>query len=178
MADDDLRRVLAEIQRRGGIGPLDLDDAIAHAEAYVEALPDDCATLIDLGSGGGLPGVVIAVRRPEIDVLLVERRAARADLLRYAVRALQMIDHVQVTERDARDLRSVLAGPVDAVTARSFAAPEVLIPLAATLLRADGVLVMSDPPDRAARWTPEQLLSWRFAEDGRVDGVRRLRRST
>jgi 16S rRNA (guanine527-N7)-methyltransferase len=178
MADDDLRRILAEIQRRGGIGPLDLDEAIAHAEAYVEALPDNCASLIDLGSGGGLPGVVIAVRRPEIEVLLVERRAARADLLHYAVRALQMVDHVQVTERDARDLQVMLPGPVDAVTARSFAAPEVLIPLAATLLRPDGVLVMSDPPDRAARWTPEQLMNWGFTENGRVDGVRRLRRST
>lgn len=178
MADDDPHRVLAEVQRRGGIGPVDLDAAIAHAEAYAEALPPACSTVVDLGSGGGLPGVVIAVRRPEIDLLLVERRATRADLLRYAVRALRLADHVRVTERDARDLHSILLGPVDAVTARSFAAPDVLMPLAAGLLRAGGALVVSDPPDRVARWTPEQLVSWGFVEDGRVDGVRRLRRFT
>ena len=178
MADDDLRRILAEIQRRGGIGPVDLDAAITHAEAYAVALPEGCATVVDLGSGGGLPGVVIAVRRPEVRMLLVERRATRADLLRYAVRALHLVDRVEVTERDARDLSVALDGPVDAVTARSFAAPEVLIPLAATLLGPAGVLLLSDPPDRTPRWTPEQLLSWGFAEDGRVEGVRRLRRST
>jgi 16S rRNA (guanine527-N7)-methyltransferase len=178
MADDDLRRILAEIQRRGGIGPVDLDVAITHADAYAAALPEGCSTVVDLGSGGGLPGVVIAVRRPEVEVLLVERRATRADLLRYAVRALQLIGRVAVTECDARDLQSVLTGPVDAVTARSFAPPDVLIPLAAPLLHPGGVLLLSDPPDRAPRWTPEQLLSWGFSEDGRIEGVRRLRRST
>lgn len=175
MADDELRRILAEIQRRGGIGPVDLDDAIAHAADFAAALPHDCVNVIDLGSGGGLPGLVVAVRRPELNLVLVERRAKRADLLRYAVRALGL-ERVTVTESDAQALAAGLSAPADAVTARSFAGPEVLIPLAARLVRSGGVLVVSDPPDRASRWTPEQLQSWGFAEDGHTGACRRLRR--
>jgi 16S rRNA (guanine527-N7)-methyltransferase len=117
------------------------------------------------------------MRRPEVRLLLVERRAKRADLLRYAVRALRLTDRVEVTECDAYALAATLSEPVDAVTARSFAAPEVLIPLAATLVRGGGVLVVSDPPDHEPRWTAAQLADWGFTEDGRVGASRRLRRS-
>ena len=82
-----LRHVLTEIQRRGAIGRVSIDEAIAHADEYVAALPDDLhgGELVDLGSGGGLPGLVIVARRPDLRVTLVERRDKRADLLRFGV---------------------------------------------------------------------------------------------
>jgi 16S rRNA (guanine527-N7)-methyltransferase len=176
MPDDDLRRLLGEIQRRGAIGPVDLDDAIHHAADFVLALPDGPLSVIDLGSGGGLPGLVIAARRPDVALLLVERRAKRADLLRYAVRALGVADHVVVTETDAARLGSTLTGPADVVTARSFGAPQVLMPIAASLVRSGGMLVVSEPPDRQSRWDVAELLTWGFDELDHVGGVRRLLR--
>src|SRR5438045_1711847 len=71
---DALARVLEEIQRRGGIGRVPIDDAIAHARQFVVALPIESGVLLDLGSGGGLPGLVIAVEAPAWHVVLVERR--------------------------------------------------------------------------------------------------------
>jgi hypothetical protein len=98
-----LHHVLTEIQRRGAIGRVSIDEAIAHAEQYVAALPDDLhgGELVDLGSGGGLPGLVIIARRPDFRVTLVERRDKRADLLRFGVRGLGATDRAEVVAADA-----------------------------------------------------------------------------
>ena len=53
--------------------------AVAHADAFAAALPSSAA-VVDLGSGGGLPGLVIAVRRPDLRLTLVERRAHAAPI--------------------------------------------------------------------------------------------------
>jgi 16S rRNA G527 N7-methylase RsmG len=142
---DRLTRVLRDIQRRGGIGPTTLDAAIAHSEEFLAALPVAAATLVDLGSGGGLPGLVIAVRRPQLRVDLVERRGARADLLRYAVRTLELAGRVRVRETDVRTL--VDAGETfEVVTARSFATMPTTLRLAAVLTSAGGRILISQPP--------------------------------
>lgn len=159
--DDDLRRVLGQIQRRGGIGPVDLGDAIEHAERYVRSIPSRVRTVIDLGSGGGLPGLVVAVRRPHVHLELVERRAKRADLLRFGVRALGLGDRVSVFDRDVEDL--LAADPprqVDVVTARSFAPLPTALAVAARVLVPGGRCLVSAPPDTdvapdvGGPWTP------------------------
>ena len=99
-----LLTVLAGLQDRGAIGTTSLDDAVVHAERYVALLPLGPLTVADLGSGGGLPGLVIAVRRPDLSMVLVERRLARADQLRRAVRALGVTDRVEVHADDVRTL--------------------------------------------------------------------------
>ncbi|MCU1360177.1 MAG: rsmG, partial [Ilumatobacteraceae bacterium] len=96
MADDDLIRVLSEIQRRGAIGRTSLPDAIEHSDKFVALVPTDARSLVDLGSGGGLPGLVVADRRRDLRVVLIERRAKRVDLLRFGVRALGLADSVTV----------------------------------------------------------------------------------
>jgi 16S rRNA (guanine527-N7)-methyltransferase len=174
--DNELRRVLTELQRRGAIGPVDIDAAIEHAVDFVSALPDATRLVVDLGSGGGLPGLVIAARRRDVELVLVERRAKRADLLRFAVRALDVADRVVVTETDATRVADSLAITADAVTARSFGAPGVVMPIAASLLLPGGFLLVSDPPDRMSRWSPDELAAWGFEEYDHVGGVRRLRR--
>jgi hypothetical protein len=157
----DLRRVLGEIQRRGAIGRVDLGDAIEHADRYAAAVPSTARTAIDLGSGGGLPGLVIAVRCPDVALTLVERRAKRADLLRYGVRALGLAARVTVLDVDV----AVLMGDpdrerVDLVTARSFAPLPQVLEVARQLLSATGVCVVSTPPlatepPRVPGWTGE-----------------------
>jgi len=63
MADDaPLLAALAVIQARGAIGERALVEAVAHADRFVALIPPDARTLVDLGSGGGLPALVIAWR--------------------------------------------------------------------------------------------------------------------
>lgn len=177
MADDQLRRVLGELQRRGASGPTDLDAAIRHAAAFVDVLPPEPHRVIDLGSGGGLPGLVIAVRRPDVDIVLVERRTKRADLLRYAVRALDLEAHVVVTEVDALRLRMSGVSPARVVTARSFGSPRAVMAVADDLVEPGGTLVVSEPPDRPQRWAEVLEQYPAFADAGLVGGVQVIRRS-
>ena len=109
-ADDRLLAALAVIQSRGAIGERSLTEAIAHADQFVHVLPAHAGSLVDLGSGGGLPGLVIAVRRPDLTITLVERRATRADLLRRAVVSLDIDYRVSVFAGDVRDLAGTLPG--------------------------------------------------------------------
>jgi 16S rRNA G527 N7-methylase RsmG len=92
------------------------------------------------------------------------------------VRALGVADHAVVTETDAARLGPTLTAPADVVTARSFGAPQVLMPIAAPLLLSGGLLVVSEPPDRQSRWDAADLLTWGFDELDHVGGVRRLLR--
>ncbi len=172
-SDAALLAALSAIQARGAIGEASLEHAIAHADRFVVALPSSARTLADLGSGGGLPGLVIAVRRPELAVTLVERRHSRADLLSRAVGALQLTDRVTVLADDVRVLAERSPRSFDAVTARSFAAPPITARWAGRLLRSGGVLVVSEPPQESAdRWPDSVLVAAGLVDQGREQGVR------
>ena len=174
---DRLTLILSEIQRRGGIGRGDIAVAIAHAQQFVDAAGDP-DTMIDLGSGGGLPGLVLAVRLPTVAVTLIERRAKRADLLRYGVHALDLSSRVQVVESDVRTFAQT-AVPVDLVTARSFAAPVQVLTLASPLLREGGMLLVSEPPSSPQdRWDGDVAGSLGFRDLGQQGAVRRWARHT
>jgi 16S rRNA (guanine527-N7)-methyltransferase len=170
--DSSLLSALRAIQARGAIGESSLEVAIVHAEQFVAALPAAVSTLVDLGSGGGLPGLVIAVRRPDIAVTLVERRQSRADLLSRAVRSLDL-QQVTVIAGDVRRVGDTHSGAFDAVTARSFAAPPITVQWAGILLRAGGRLVVSEPPaDDDERWPAAMLTAAGLVDQGREQGVR------
>ncbi len=178
-----LHRVLSEIQRRGGIGRVVIDEAIAHAELFVTALPDEVngGRLVDLGSGGGLPGLVIAASRPDLEVTLVERRDKRADLLRFGVRGLGAMGSVRVISGDVHAVVRGEAGKFDVVTARSFGPVADVLRIAEMLLRPGGCLIVSEPPPGSDR-LPKADVSATMVDDGRVDGragaVHRWRRSS
>ena len=176
MTDDDaLLAALSVMQAHGAIGETSLEQAVAHAEQYVTALPPSVRVVADLGSGGGLPGLVIAVRCPELLVTLIERRRSRADLLSRMVRALSLTDRVKVVAEDVRLLAAKVPHSFDAVTARSFAAPAITARWAGALLRNGGVLVVSEPPDDCIdRWPVEALLAAGLVDLGREQGVRKF----
>ena len=177
--DTALRRVLLEIQRRGAIGGGPIDEAVAHAEQFAAALPswvEAGARVVDLGSGGGLPGLVLVSRRPDLRITLVERRAKRADLLMYGVRALDATDRVRVVAGDVRTLMTAEPASFDVVTARSFAAPAVVLEVATALLRSPGVLLVSEPPSLDDRWSPAGVADAGLVDDGRRGAVRRFLR--
>lgn len=170
----ELVAVLSMIRDRGAIGERSLEDAIAHADRFVTALPEAGHRLVDLGSGGGLPGLVIAVRRPDVAVTLVERRRSRADLLRRAVSALGL-DGVTVRDVDVAALDREASTAFDVVTARSFASPAVTAGWIGRLLRVGGLGLVSEPPEPdERRWTAEMLAAAGLTDGGLVDGLRRL----
>jgi 16S rRNA (guanine527-N7)-methyltransferase len=107
---------------RGLIGPAEAgriwDRHIMNCAAVAELIPRQC-TLADLGSGAGLPGIVLALLRPEAEVTLVESMARRVTFLTECVAELGLEDSVRVIRGRAEDLTGELAA--DIVTARAVA---------------------------------------------------------
>lgn len=153
MGDDHLLlTVLAESQRFGALGePPEV--ALGHAERFLAAL-GAARVVLDLGSGGGVPGLVLAVRRPDLTLVLLDRRTARTDLLRRLTMKLGVSDRVHVVSGDALvlGLQPDLAGVFDTVVCRSFGSPAVTATCAAPFLNATGRLVVSEPPASLDRW--------------------------
>lgn len=178
MADDELLAALAAVQARGAIGESSLQRAVEHADQFVRAIPASATNLADLGSGGGLPGLVIAVRRPDVAITLVERRTTRADLLRRAVASLRLQNRVTVAADDVETVAERLPRSFDVVTARSFAAPAITARWAAALLADGGVLIVSEPPDDAPdRWPTALLDTHHLVDQGRHGAVRVFRKT-
>ncbi len=103
------------------------------------------ATLADLGSGAGLPGVPLAIARPELAVTLVESNGKKARFLREAARSLPL-PNVTVAEARVQDA----TGTFDTVTARAFASLADMLAWGGHLLAGDGRwLALKGRPDRA-----------------------------
>jgi 16S rRNA (guanine527-N7)-methyltransferase len=103
--------------------------------------------VLDLGSGGGLPGLVLARYRPELDLTLLEARQRACRFLRDAVAELGLAAVVVVearAEEAARDPE--LRERFDTVMARSFGPPAVTAECAVGFLVPGGRLVVSEPP--------------------------------
>lgn len=93
------------------------------------------ARVVDVGSGAGLPGLVWALVRPDLDVTLVEPALRRYAFLSEAVATLGL-SGVQVRRARAEDLHGQLSA--DVVTARAVAALEQLVSWCLPLVRAGG----------------------------------------
>ena len=78
-----LRDVLEDARRIGLLGPQPVETHIVHARAWADAL--DPAPLLDLGSGAGVPGLVLADAWPEIEATLLDGQTKRTAWLRTAV---------------------------------------------------------------------------------------------
>lgn len=181
MSDGELLDALASSQRLGFLGARPIPEVVAHALAFVGALDGVTGTVVDLGTGGGVPGLVIAVHRPDLHLVLVDRRTARTDHVLRLVRRLRLVDRVDVWAGDAATL--ALPSPADAVVARGFGAPAITAAVAVPLLRSGGRLVVSEPPaEDPDRWTPDLLGRHRLERvawpDDRVAVLRLVSRET
>lgn len=180
--DHELLAALAESQRLGMLGSGPIEQVVEHAGAFVSALAAVSGTVVDLGSGGGVPGLVIARARPDLHVLLVDRRTARTDHLHRLVGRLALRDRVDVVGTDVTALRARL-DPVEAVISRAFGTPAATLSAGAPLLAEHGVLIVSEPPGGDQKRWPAQLLrrhgvarvAW---ADTRVVVIRRVSRET
>ena len=93
----------------------------------------------DVGSGAGLPGLVLAIARPDVQFVLIEPMERRVAWLNDQVSDLKLSNVTIVRER-AEDVK--LADRLDQVTARAVSAFRKLLPLTAPLLRDGGELVL------------------------------------
>lgn len=129
-----------EGEERGLIGPLELPRLwTRHILNSVIAAPLFHGSVADIGSGAGLPGLVLAIARPDVEWTLVEPMERRVIWLNEQVSALGL-ENVTVLRARAEDVRPV--GVFDVVTARAVSALRTLIPLTAPLVREGGELAL------------------------------------
>jgi 16S rRNA (guanine527-N7)-methyltransferase len=76
--------VLQEAADLGFLGPGAVWDHVGHAAGFLAALRP-AARVLDLGSGGGVPGLVLAAARPDAALVLLDASQTRTDFLKRAV---------------------------------------------------------------------------------------------
>ena len=172
-----LEEVLEAAQRLGTLGRMPIPDVISHARQFVTAIASVTGRVIDIGTGAGVPGLVVAVDRPDLVLPLADRREARMDELARGVAAMGLADRVSVLTIDIADmgLHPDHRGGYDAVVCRGFGSPEVTATLARPLLKNGGSLIVSEPPlPDPSRWTEELLKRVGFGPPEYLSGVVRL----
>jgi 16S rRNA (guanine527-N7)-methyltransferase len=164
-----------------GEGPLDVH--VAHAQEFADAaesavvrpfsVPSDAdpgqadrGPWMDLGSGGGIPGLVLAHRWAHREAVLLDSNERRARFLQEVVEDQGWAGRIRVVTGRAEVAGRVdgLRGSFSLVVARSFGSPPVTAECAAPFLCPSGLLIVSEPPDSPAsdlpdesRWQPEGL---------------------
>lgn len=162
----------------GLVGPGPLEDHRRHAQGFGAILRDlKAATVLDLGSGGGLPGLVLAAESAREDEArgrpsaprhwtLLDAREKSARFLGWAAEELELRGRVTVVHGRAEEMaRGPLRGAFEAVCARGFGPPAVTAECAAGFLVVGGSLVVSEPPGErsGSRWPPGPLQELGFA---------------
>jgi 16S rRNA (guanine527-N7)-methyltransferase len=126
---------------RGLIGPREVprlwDRHLVNCALLADALPEG-ATVCDVGSGAGLPGLVVAIARPDLQITLVEPLLRRTTFLEEAVAALGL-DQVEVVRGRADALHGQRR--FAAVTSRAVAPLDRLLGWSMPLVEPDGALV-------------------------------------
>jgi 16S rRNA (guanine527-N7)-methyltransferase len=159
-----LEAILADARSAGFLGPGPLGPHVEHARGFASTArslsPDGSGRqrIVDLGSGGGLPGLVMAVESSAVHLVLVEANSRRARFLSGAVEQLGVGDRVQVVQGRAEVIGrdASFRATFDGAVARSFGSPAVVAECAAPLLKVRGWLVVSEPPSgtegESERW--------------------------
>ncbi len=140
-----VRRYTADLaehgERLGLIGPLEpprlWSRHVVNSGLLAEFLPRDAA-VADVGSGAGLPGLVLAAARPDLDLTLIEPMERRTAWLQEEVGRLGLTN-VRVDRVRAEDAE---AARFDVVTARAVGALTGLLPITARLARPGGRLAL------------------------------------
>lgn len=137
----------------GLLGPGPVESHLVHSAGFLSSIPPGATTLLDLGSGAGVPGLYLAMHT-DMQVMLLDGAEKRASFLQWAVEDLGLSSRVSVAA-----VRAEVAGrndhwreKFDVVTARSFASPAVTAECAAPFLAIGATLLVSEPPVEKDRW--------------------------
>jgi 16S rRNA (guanine527-N7)-methyltransferase len=138
----------------------------------------------DVGSGAGLPGLVLAITRPDVEFVLIEPMERRTAWLNDQVTELGLTNVTVVRDRAEDVRRDVL---LDQVTARAVSALKKLIPMTAPLVRPGGELVLMKGAGAAAEIeaASKQIRTFKLQNvevltlgEGLLDDVTRVVRAT
>jgi 16S rRNA (guanine527-N7)-methyltransferase len=163
--------VLEDARSLGLLGPGPVERQIHHATDLARAIGAFTGRFLDLGSGGGVPGLVLVQEFPDARAVLLDAQRRRGEFLQRAVERLGVSDRVDVVVGRAEVLArtgSLRAG-FDLVVARSFAPPPVTAECAVGFLRSGGALVVTEPPATnrlADRWPDAGLAELGFGPAG------------
>jgi 16S rRNA (guanine527-N7)-methyltransferase len=147
--DPMLQVVLGRSFELGFLGSMPIDEQIDHALGFVAILEKRCggvpASVIDLGTGGGVPGLVLISCWPDSRVVLMDASARRTGFLQEVVEGWPLAVNAEVVRGRAEELghQGGLREQFNAVTSRSFGIPAP-----------NGWMVIAEPPDIAPvdRW--------------------------
>ncbi len=154
-------RVLEQAATLGFLGEAPVDDQVDHALGFVAAVEEAIGiqprAVLDLGSGGGLPGLVVACCWPDARIVLVDANERRTRFLsEVVVGPLPGTPPVEVIRGRTEVLgrEGGLRECFDLVTSRSFGRPAVTAENGSSFLEVGGWLVVSEPPDvpSVVRW--------------------------
>ena len=165
---------LEEARSRGFLGPGPVQPHIHHAWPLVRVLPAE-GIGVDLGSGAGVPGLILALAQPGVRWVLVDSQQRRSLWLSQVVDALDL--DCQVVGQRAEEVgRGPWRATASVVVARSFAAPAVTAECAAPLLQVGGMLWVAEPPEPSLdRWPRDGLAELGLASTASVPGWAGLR---
>jgi 16S rRNA (guanine527-N7)-methyltransferase len=172
-------------EERGLIGPLEPPRLWSrHILNSAVTAPLFSGRVGDVGSGAGLPGIVLAIARPDVEWILIEPMERRVAWLTEQIDELGL-DNVEVLRARAEDWRR---GPVlDAATARAVSALRTLVPLTAPLVRDGGELILLKGANASAEIeaADKQLRNYRLSNvrlevigEGLLDEPTRVVRAT
>jgi 16S rRNA (guanine527-N7)-methyltransferase len=161
--------VLEDARGLGLLGPGPVRRQHQHALDLARAIGDFDGRLLDLGSGGGLPGLVLFDHWSDATGVLLDGQRRRCEFLAGALATLDLGARVSVACGRAEVLarQEDLRGRFDLVVARSFGPPAVTAECAVAFLRIGGELVVTEPPEAersAERWDPAGLATLGFGD--------------
>ena len=134
---------------------------------FLKVLPEKARSVLDVGSGAGVPGIPIKIARPWITLTLVESRRRRASFLQSAVREIGL-EGVRILNVRADALVGTSDAGFDAVVFRCAAELSSMFPLARRLVAPGGVILGSGPP------SPRFVAEVEWVEVERTPGQSRL----
>jgi 16S rRNA (guanine527-N7)-methyltransferase len=110
--------------------------------SVVQAIPKSTQNLIDIGTGAGFPGLVIAIVRPDIHITLLESVGKKVDYLNHIIQKLQLTNVVALNAR-AEDIAHTpeYREHFDVAVSRAVAELRTLVEYALPLLKVKGILI-------------------------------------
>jgi len=146
----------------GALGGASIDDLCAHTAGYVSAVcarfgPDvqDLALkVVDVGTGAGVPGVLLALTLPGCEFVLMDAQERRCDLARHAVAQLGLTGRVVVEHCRADEVGQLSShrGRFDVAVARLLGPPAESVELLAPLVADGGLVVLSAGVESLGDW--------------------------
>ena len=119
-----------------------IKNIILDSLAFLELVPSDARRIADVGSGAGVPGLPIAIVRPDLEMSLIEVRRRRVSFLSTVVRELGL-KRVEVLAARVEDLTGTHRERFDAMVMRCVSPPTSILSPALAMLRRGGVMVMT-----------------------------------